>query len=69
MMRKTFCDICGKDTKAKIEITLCRTIGEHDEEVRDEHYDLCWDCNDALLKFVDERKGSVRKITPIYKKH
>jgi hypothetical protein len=58
MATKKFCDVCGKYTQgADIEVVLCRITGKHDEQdVRDEHYDLCWECNDALLKFVDERK-------------
>jgi hypothetical protein len=59
MVSKKYCDICGKDTQgAELEIVLCRTTGE---DVSDEHYDLCWDCNDALLLFVDERKRLLKK--------
>ena len=63
-MLKQYCDICGKETDAyrhffSIEkrFSLLSYIGDY----RGVHGDICDECYDSLMKFVDQRKNKCQE--------
>ena len=63
MVKKEYCDVCGKYTEdVGIHIKLLREAVQTNETeslIEDVDYDLCWDCNDAILRFIEERGVSL----------